>query len=820
MKQISAIIINLTLILAGSQACGSIFNVDQDGSGDFTAIQPAIEGAAAGDTVLVAPGIYDSIDFEGKDLLVASNYLITGSHDDIEATVITPSNGGSCVKFDNDETRSARLLGFTLRDGWGTYFIYDQAGGGVYIQGASPTLQRLVITDCWGWGAGVFVYNGSPRLISLEIHNNLSEGVMPAGGGVYLEFASGSEILNCDIHDNYSRSAGGGIAAESSTDLILRDNRIRRNKADYGGGVRLDYQCSAMFKDNLIVGNTAKSGGGLQLYQQSEAQLKGDCITGNHARQGGGLHLGVDCTITFNTITKCSVYGNKGLWGRDIQVLSPDIVPVVLDTFSVSQPTSIHASPPGQTEISFEHALWSQVDGDIYVATDGDDGADGTSAEQALRTIHHALARLAPSGETVRTIHLAPGTYSPSLTGEVFPQLLLERTHLVGSGQDDTTLDAEGTFSGIVCGLPSTEDEDLAVRDLKITGAMNWGAVRCYSAEVDLENLILSGNSDDSVYSSWNGSDFVCAGVSIWGGQVVLKDSSILENSAHLGAAAVACTDGAALRMQRVLVANNESDYGRIITLIHQSRVGFYNNTITGNDGGQNAAGIILRGEGSHLSLINTIVWDNEGPQISFRGDDLTDTLLVAHSDLEDGEAGLDHSTLGVVTWLEGNIDADPLFVDPAVGGNYALSPGSLCIDAGTAFFYHDNPFFQMEVDPEDIIGPAPDMGVYEYSPMVAVMNDAVPGLVVLGYPHPNPFNPRTIINFSLDEQAAVTLCIYDVGGSLVQVLVNDQVHAPGLHSAQWDGKNVQGKSMPSGVYFFRVETGKYDQTVRATLIR
>lgn len=83
----------------------------------------------------------------------------------------------------------------------------------------------------------------------------------------------------------------------------------------------------------------------------------------------------------------------------------------------------------------------------------------------------------------------------------------------------------------------------------------------------------------------------------------------------------------------------------------------------------------------------------------------------------------------------------------------------------------------------------------------------------------PNPFNPETMIKFSLAEASKVNLSIYNVLGQVVRMLVNEELPA-GVHSIMWDGKNAQGSDVSSGVYFYRIKAGDFESTMRMTLLR
>ncbi len=84
---------------------------------------------------------------------------------------------------------------------------------------------------------------------------------------------------------------------------------------------------------------------------------------------------------------------------------------------------------------------------------------------------------------------------------------------------------------------------------------------------------------------------------------------------------------------------------------------------------------------------------------------------------------------------------------------------------------------------------------------------------------YPNPFNPTTTVAFEIPTRAHVSLRVYDVSGRLVQVLEDSEVGA-GRHTAVWDGKDSDGKSVASGVYFCRLEAGSVTDTRTMVLLK
>ncbi|UCG52132.1 MAG: choice-of-anchor D domain-containing protein, partial [Candidatus Latescibacterota bacterium] len=84
---------------------------------------------------------------------------------------------------------------------------------------------------------------------------------------------------------------------------------------------------------------------------------------------------------------------------------------------------------------------------------------------------------------------------------------------------------------------------------------------------------------------------------------------------------------------------------------------------------------------------------------------------------------------------------------------------------------------------------------------------------------HPNPFNPTTRIRFSLDQDSMVRLVIYDVSGTRVRTLVNRHMNA-GTYTEEWNARDDQGRSVASGIYFYRLSSGKRTLTRKAVLLR
>ncbi len=94
-----------------------------------------------------------------------------------------------------------------------------------------------------------------------------------------------------------------------------------------------------------------------------------------------------------------------------------------------------------------------------------------------------------------------------------------------------------------------------------------------------------------------------------------------------------------------------------------------------------------------------------------------------------------------------------------------------------------------------------------------------IPAARHLSQNYPNPFNPQTAIQYSLAEPCWVMLDVYDVSGKLITSLVDDHREA-GSHIAHWKGKNAEGRPVSSGIYFYRIRAGDYEQVRKMVLLR
>lgn len=221
---------------------------------EYGTIQAAINASLNGDTVLAAEGTYlENINFLGKNIVVASRYIIDDNPMHILNTVIDGSSpiqpdSASCVRIVSGEDSTAELAGFTLTGGTGTKWV-DEHGAGIYRE-----------------GGGIFITLSSP-----VIKNNL--------------------IINNEAVDRTGvTSAGGGGIRAGDSNACIYNNIIAGNKGHYGAGIVWNYAEGEM-KNNIIINNSGGEdfgGGGVWTLAMGTTLIENNVIAYNSVTGSGG----------------------------------------------------------------------------------------------------------------------------------------------------------------------------------------------------------------------------------------------------------------------------------------------------------------------------------------------------------------------------------------------------------------------------------------------------------------------------------------------------------------------------------------------------
>jgi len=295
--------------------------------------------------------------------------------------------------------------------------------------------------------------------------------IMARGGGIYCFEFSSPTMYNCIIKDN-SAYSGGGIYCYYST----------------------------IHLSNIIIsGNSAVNGGGSS-YMGSHIYLENVTIRHNDAGyKGGGIHS-FDSSLFFNEINRSNIYLNNlqggRSFGRDVYIEDMTMSSIIVDTFTVINPTDYYASPIDYFQFNIQHGyLDSTINSDIFVAIEGDNSNSGLSPAEPLKTISYALSRIYADSSNQNTIYLAPGVYSDSTNGEIFPIKWSNYVNLQGDEDDETILDANNTSR--VLDLYSVSVALIEEITIKNGHSIYGGGIRCWHSSPCLENVTITGNNAD-----------------------------------------------------------------------------------------------------------------------------------------------------------------------------------------------------------------------------------------------------------------------------------------------------------------------------------
>lgn len=268
----------------------------------FPTIQSALDFAATGDVVLVAPGTYGGpgnrdLDLRGKGLVLRS---LPGA----EATVL--DCGGSAAEphrgflFHSGEGPDALVIGFTVRNGHapGDGPGRLRVGGAVSLVASSPCFVDCVFEECAATrGGAIYAVNSAARFLRCTARTNAAEA---EGGGVYCRGAAAPSFARCAIIGN-SAASGGGVFCDSGAPEFSRC-LIAGNQSAEGGGAYCII-ASPEFTNCTFDGNAAGAGSGLLAYFHSHPTLDRSIVafgaTGEGLRCGSSSSIAVTCSDVF-----------------------------------------------------------------------------------------------------------------------------------------------------------------------------------------------------------------------------------------------------------------------------------------------------------------------------------------------------------------------------------------------------------------------------------------------------------------------------------------------------------------------------------------
>lgn len=564
-----------------------------------------------------------------------------------------------------------------------------------------------------------------------------------------------------------------------------------------GGGIYLKLYSQAIVNHCIIRNCIALGGGGISVTQHSTLTLSAVQIYDNQAiSEGGGLQFNSSDNLTLDQSNPCSIYNNSAPSGMDINIrfvtetTNQYSISLLLGSIALTEPDGFYiAVLYANLDISIQNGYLNLIDHDLYISPDGADTNDGLSPTSPKRNVANAMQIIASNPDNPRTIHLAPGVYSHTQNGQVFPIGMKSHTRVVASSTEDCLLDGEmlRTFWYPTCvtdieisGMKMVNGRsiytfplgvyygsDIYLHDLKFEN--NWGAnfsaiTIGYCDDVIIENIIAGYTTYDNDLMTLGAFDcdnllvnnFTSANNTVTDMEsndmgfrfqtcdLVLRNSIIANNSAQDAWPFVYINiypgfEDFNLDMSNVLIVNNTVSNGSWVSnpIYMQNR--FQTMQINNCTFANNAADGTLTSVIGGAEIRNLISYNPETPYelyltnyISNNG--MSYNASVSNSIFRTGTVG--SSLPDLVTLSDNIMDSNPLFlgtVDTDLSVDqpeyYQLSSGSPCINSGTP------DTTGLNLPPMDlagnyrIAGGRIDMGCYEYGsePYVGITDPELP---------------------------------------------------------------------------------------------
>jgi len=219
-----------------------------------------------------------SIDFKGKAITVQSEY------GPVSCIIDCENSSRSGFIFENAETQSTQLKGFTIINSNGYWTVNGPNASGIFCLSSSPTISDCIVKHCQ---YAVFCSSSSPSISSCTITQNNDRGI-------YCFSSSSPTIIDCSITENQKK----GIYCYKSSSPLVSVCTVSQNGE---GGIYCSELSSAVISNCTINEN---DGDGITCYESS-ATISNCTINGN---QGDGITSALSSSPT---ISGCTISSNK-----------------------------------------------------------------------------------------------------------------------------------------------------------------------------------------------------------------------------------------------------------------------------------------------------------------------------------------------------------------------------------------------------------------------------------------------------------------------------------------------------------------------------
>jgi parallel beta-helix repeat protein len=593
--------LSVFLLLLAAPVQAATIKVGPIADNDFFDIQAGIDAARVGDTVLVAPGEY----------IVSEPVTFRGK----DVTLKSVAGPDSTIIQMGTPTDPNRASVMVFKDVESAASVID----GFTITGGRGFRLWDTYLQHWHGGGILFEYSSATIRNCVIVRNSAVEG-----GGISCVRWSFPRLINCTITENSATLVGGGMQSYLSSP-VLTNCTFTSNTVEGSGGGMCNEDSSPTITNCTFSENYADSEGGGISTDDSNPILLNCTFIGNSAGfSGGGLinHKGDG----ISTITNCIFSGNSALYSGG----------GICNGFESSAIL---------TNCTFSEN-WAKYGGGF--------GCEQDSNTTLIDCILNDNQAETSGGGLINT------SCDVNLTNCTFSNNISEEYGGAMSGWGSNLTLTSCTFS-----------ENSTGRD--------GGGMRSSSCEVAITDCSFKNNSAQSygggIANSWGNNTTInnctfCDNRADRGGAMenrsgnsVLFDCIFTANTAGSDGGSISNEDGGLEIYNSLFSGNLATISGGALYNISDSILTVTNCTFAGNLA-QNGTAFICAddpfGE-SIIKLINCIVWD--GVNGIWNSDD-DSTIDINYSDIRGGRAGI-YDPYQTVTWGEGNIDEDPLFIEP-----------------------------------------------------------------------------------------------------------------------------------------------------------
>jgi len=781
-----------------------MYSVKQDGSGDYTIIQGAIDVCSPGDTVLVYPGrYYENLMIQTDGISLISLEALTGNEAYIDSTIVDGAMTNPCLRV-YQATTDIYIRGLSLTNG-----LNIGSGGGILVSsGSSSTIMNSkVFGNIAGYGGGIKCNGSTLSLSGVSIFNNYA---LIYGGGFGASAATGftntilfDPVNRCSIYNNRSGSGQDIYIQNAVNDLnVYLDTFSVAEPTTYYAIYRPeglnDYQM------NIDIHNAHHQEIDSDLYVSPVGDDANDGLSPSSPLKT--IHEAI-YRIAPDSLSQNAVHLLPGTYSRTD---NDQVFPIALKSWTFVQGSGID-----NTEvIGSPHPL-------IPAGYGSSDTVFMTHSQLVITlanlsvTTHNTINDTVIMGVRSGSLNLSDfriHDVNPNWTASI--QLWLENQHdsnwdnLIIENIETSERGAVSVYQGTLYGAMSGRISNSVFRNLESSYT---------SASVWADPLIqIIGDKhlyfDNCLFSNLSMADDNSSAVVIGGIQFPQQSNQFSFSSCLF----------MNIRSQNDMITFS-SPNNPIIKIT--------NCTFAGNEG--NAYTLQVKG---NVSIANS-VFDNDTPYqvkvMPISGTDDVSTLNIDHSFIKDGYAGIQQAAGNTINYSETNIAGNPLFLggedihDPLY---YSLSALSPCINTGTL------DTLGLFLLPYDLAGNQRvwdgciDMGCFEFgAPPVANDDPSAPFIPVASLAaYPNPFAAFTNLRVSLpsygrrgtDPVSAAHINIYNVKGQLVKTIELDP-HKSGEQYTHWDGRDTGNLRCASGIYLMSlVVDGVRVSSKKVTLLR